>query len=220
MSNFILTTIEYASENYDSIVSLIIEILLAAYLAYGILLAVDGYKRYGNLLAAIIVFLLWLLFSILFLPIYLIVRPSLTYEQRQSEAAQQQALVMANNLTQCNGCDEIIKNSAKFCHYCGHKNQVRCTSCNKDNYHDSLFCHHCGKQLPKYKTEKRNFIDRSLDFLDKLLERKEVTITEKPKSKPQKKKKKQKTNDNRNMALMKIDNDSVDKLKTAQVVNG
>jgi hypothetical protein len=96
---------------------------------------------------------------------------------------------------------------------------VRCTSCNKDNYHDSLFCHHCGKQLPKYKTEKRNFIDRSLDFLDKLLERKEVTKTEKPKSKPQKKKKKQKTKDNRNMALMKIDNDSVDKLKTAQVVN-
>lgn len=147
ISPYLLTIIDFVSENFEMLRENLFRAVVAVYFVYGLLLAIDAKRRYYSWAAPLIVFLLWLLFSLLFFPIYLIVRPARTIFERESEQLQNKAILLDGGMSNCQTCNALIKTAANYCYSCGSKAHQACPNCQKKlaNFWD--YCVYCGYKI-------------------------------------------------------------------------
>jgi|GEM_PF-5452179 len=158
MAQAILGFIDFVVKNFAGIESTIVYIALAVYLVYGIALAADGSKRFKSQWAPLMVFIGWCLFSIAFLPIYLIARPDIGARDKLTEDTQSKALLLGSNLDICPNCGDVTERFYKFCQKCGAQVVKVCPQCNQPMAMHWKFCVNCGQDMePETKQERLNF---------------------------------------------------------------
>lgn len=147
VSGYILNTIDFVSENFHTISENILRVVILVYIVYGILLAFDAHKRYRSWAAPIIVFLLWVLFSVFFFPIYLLIRPNRTTSELESDNMQNKAILLDSAISVCSGCGELVKNAGNYCYNCGATAHKACPHCDRKLALNWKYCVHCGTKV-------------------------------------------------------------------------
>jgi len=153
MSTFILSLINYLATNFTQLESKLIYLAMFAYLFYGILLAIDAHKRYRTWFMPAIVFLCWLFFSIIFLPIYLITRPGNGAKYKMDEQKEEKAILLGSGLTTCSNCGDILEKSYRYCQKCGTEVSKNCLRCDQIVYLSWKHCVNCGYNLENKQSE-------------------------------------------------------------------
>jgi predicted RNA-binding Zn-ribbon protein involved in translation (DUF1610 family) len=184
MNDFVLDSVEYIRQNYDNIQENIINILFIIYIFYGFLLALDAKRRYNSKYAPFVVFSGWILFSIFFLPIYLIVRPERLTHSKRTESDQFNALILGSKLNTCTSCHEVIELDDKFCRSCGNKVLLKCPNCQQISSRNDKYCKNCGVKFKLKKDKKPKIIRDIIKWINNTTEK-----IEKERSKPKPKKK-------------------------------
>ncbi len=157
MGSNILDIVKYANENFSLIMNVAIIVLISAYFFYGLLLAVDASKRYRSSWAPILVFICWLILSILFVPIYLIIRPDYGAADRVEASKTDIALLMSSGLHLCDGCDSVVEKDHKYCLNCGRSLLLKCLNCEYKVLRSWKMCPECGQVLNETKESKSVF---------------------------------------------------------------
>jgi hypothetical protein len=149
MSGTIIENLRYISENFAEIEGKILLFVFIVYVIYGVLIGVDASKRYRSPLAPIIAFICWFLFSLVFLPIYLIVRPEYGAAEGLSQQKEKQAVLFSTGLDECPNCKEVVERFYQYCRHCGIKLLKNCPDCDKGLPVNWEHCVYCGKNFDK-----------------------------------------------------------------------
>ncbi len=157
MGSNILDIVKYANENFSLIMNVAIVVLISAYFFYGFLLAVDASKRYRNSWTPVLVFICWLVLSVLFVPIYLIIRPDYGAADRVEASKTDIALLMSSGLYLCDGCDSVVEKDHKYCLNCGRSLLLKCLNCEHKVVRSWKMCPECGLALNDPKETKSVF---------------------------------------------------------------
>ena len=95
------------------------------------------------------VLLITFLTPIVWLPIYIAIRPINNYKDR---LYRKEALDI--NTTTCENCDMINKSEYKYCFNCWHKIHHKCTNCDNTFSYEYSHCPDCGKNKNSKTTHK------------------------------------------------------------------
>ncbi len=189
MNDFVLDSVEYIRQNYNNIQENIINILFIIYVFYGFLLALDAKRRYNSKFAPFVVFSGWILFSIFFLPIYLVVRPERLTHSKRTESDQFNALVLGSQLNTCKSCHEVIELNDKFCRSCGAKVLLKCPNCKQICSRNDKFCKNCGVKFKLKQDKKPKIVREIIKFINSTSAKIEKERTNRKKSRKDENKK-------------------------------
>lgn len=146
MNKFVLDSIDYITKNFTEVEGTIINILIAAYFIYGLVLAADASKRYKSVLAPVAVFFGWVIGSLIFLPIYLSIRPDQGAKDRVDMQTQKEVLLLGSGLDSCPHCGSVVERFYLYCRNCGEPVIKHCEFCGETLAFHWQHCIKCGKK--------------------------------------------------------------------------
>jgi hypothetical protein len=139
--------------------------LFAFWLAMGIWTFNDIRSRTRDWLAIGLACLLVLIFPLIGLILYLMIRPKETLAEVYDRALEEEALLRELEGTQtCDACGVPVKEAWVYCPNCHHQLQVNCNHCGSLVRQEWDICVYCG--TPRQKVEQRSPNHREYPNLD------------------------------------------------------
>ena len=116
------------------------------YLTLVIWTIMDSISRSENFFFQLFSTLLVMIFNILGLVIYLVIRPAMTREEKYDEEIEREYILKQNMGERCAKCKGIVKSDYKICPVCTYELKTECKKCKKLIQPNFRICPYCGDE--------------------------------------------------------------------------
>lgn len=120
--------------------------IILIYLTLVVWVIIDSISRSNNFFFQLFATLLVMIFNILGLVIYLVVRPALTLEEKEDEALEREYIMNQTMGERCSKCKSNVKQDYRVCPICTQELKVECKKCKQLIYPRFRVCPYCATE--------------------------------------------------------------------------
>lgn len=113
----------------------------------------DSMKRSSNFLFQVFSCVIVMIFNILGLVIYLLIRPGATLQEEYDQELEREYILKTTLGERCHGCQSIVQSDFKICPFCTTSLKTTCTRCIRLYAIKYRMCPYCGENNNDHSTK-------------------------------------------------------------------
>jgi RNA polymerase subunit RPABC4/transcription elongation factor Spt4 len=114
----------------------------------------DSMRRSSSFLFQVFSTLLVMVFNVLGLVIYLLIRPGATLQEEYDQELEREYILKTTLGERCHGCQSIVQSDFKICPFCTTSLKTTCTGCIRSYAIKYRMCPYCGENNNDHSTKK------------------------------------------------------------------